>query len=197
MLKKYLTIAACSFIIFLGIAYTYETPAMQQLDEKAAQLLVDNEVMSFFHYFAETKFMIAVMILLIIALWLKGRHYKEMTFVFVAFLGGYLLNQGVKRYFERPRPEIADQFTSFSFPSGHAMLGCIYLFVLSFMLLQIFFNKSNKTLIYTITAMLVLFIGLSRVAESRHFITDVFAGWSLGFAWLLVCVAIYKGRRAG
>ena len=43
--------------------------------------------------------------------------------------------------------------------------------------------------------MLACFIGLSRIAESRHFATDVLAGWSLGYTWLIICVVWYELRE--
>lgn len=193
-MKNYYTIASASLLMFIAIALTYETTIMKKLDAKAAQLLEGNSAISAFHYLADTKFMIAVLVLLLITLWVQGRNYRTMAFVFFTFIGGFLLNRAIKNYFARPRPEIMDQLNSYSFPSTHSMLGLIYLMLVALVFSKIIFQKRKyKWPFYTATV-LAICIGLSRVAESRHFLTDVLAGWSLGLAWLLICVIIYKRK---
>lgn len=43
-------------------------------------------------------------------------------------------------------------------------------------------------LVMGVTLSMILLIGASRVILQVHFLSDVFAGFSLGLAWLAVCV---------
>lgn len=57
-------------------------------------------------------------------------------------------------------------------------------------------NSNKKAAIAWVTAILIgIFIGLSRIAEGRHFPTDILAGWSIGYTWFIICVLWYESRN--
>lgn len=188
-------LAIFTFIIFAFLMYSFETPAFVNFDKEMASLLGGNKLIDAFHYLGETKFFFAVGILLIIWLWFYKRNYYGMFLVLLTYPGGFLLNQLIKRVVERPRPEIADQLTSFSFPSGHAMMAMLYLLTIAYFLSGEFVGKKKSTFIWVIAIILIVLIGLSRIAGSRHFATDVIAGWSLGYTWFVLCVLWYETRK--
>lgn len=185
---------AGAFSFFLLLRYTYDS-LFVSLDENAEFLLGGNKFLGIFHYLGETKFIIFVTLIFLLLLWWKFQHYEGMLFVIFTVPIGHLLNQIVKRWVERPRPEIENQLASFSFPSGHAMMGLLYLFAIAFLLSERTENKKLHVGFWAGAILLALFIGLSRVAESRHFATDVIAGWSLGFAWFSLCAYWYKRKE--
>ncbi|WP_301281715.1 ECF transporter S component [Lysinibacillus capsici] len=110
------------------------------------------------------------------------------------FAAGNVLNQLLKKWEQRPRPEIEDQLTSFSFPSGHSMTGILYLFTLAYILAENS-SKGRKILLWLGATILMVLIGLSRIAGARHFATDVLAGWSIGYTWFIICVIWYERRK--
>ena len=188
-------LAIVTGIVFIVMAFTYNTPAMNAFDDKIASLLTGNEIIILFHYIGEPIFVIAVGVIVFLYLWLRERNYQGMIFILLAFAGGTVLNQVLKRIFERPRPEIMDQLTSFSFPSGHSMAGVFYLFTLAYIFSEIAKEKKKIQIVWIAAVLLACLIGLSRIAEGRHFATDVIAGWSMGYSWFIVCVVWYEARR--
>lgn len=65
---------------------------------------------------------------------------------------------------------------SYSFPSGHAMMGLLYLFTIAYLLSELTKNHKSKLWYWIGGLVLAILTGLSRVAEKNHFATDVMAG---------------------
>lgn len=188
-------LALGTFVIFLSLLVSFESDFIQQLDKTLAEILGGNRFITAFHYMGDTWFVIVMGLLLLIVLWLKERNYHGMIFVLLTIAAGNVLNQLVKKWIERPRPEIVDQLTTYSFPSGHAMLSILYLFTIAYLVAE-WIGKSKKSrIVWVIATILFLLIGLSRIAESRHFGSDVIAGWSLGYTWFVLCVFWYEQRK--
>ena len=195
-MKKWMFILAIfTFIIFVFLMYSFETPAFINFDKEIASLIGGNTFIDSFHYLGETKIIFAIGILLLIWLWFYKGNYYGMFLVLLTYPGGFLLNQLVKRIVERPRPEIIDQLTSFSFPSGHAMMAMLYLLTIAYFLTERSVNKKKSTITWLVVLILIFLIGLSRIAGSRHYATDVIAGWSLGYTWFVLCVLWYENRK--
>lgn len=191
MRKVFYLLAVMTLCIFCLILMNYETPFFVKFDKEMSDLFYGNEFIIAFHYIGETKIIIVIALILLMLLWLKKRNYRAMVFVLLTVGAGNVLNQLVKRWIGRPRPEMVDQLTSFSFPSGHAMISLLYLFTIAFLLSELL--KSNKKIIviWIIASILTFLTGLSRVAENRHFASDVIAGWCLGYSWFMLCVFWY------
>lgn len=123
-----------TFVLFLILRYTYNSPLFESFDENMQLLVGGNRFIGIFHYLGEMKFIIFITLVLLLWLWLKLHHYRGMLLVILTIPMGFLLNQLVKRWVERPRPEIENQLKTFSFPSGHAMLGILYLLTIAYLL---------------------------------------------------------------
>ena len=188
-------LAIFTFIIFAFLMYSFGTPTFVNFDKEMASLVGGNKFIDLFHYLGETKFIFSIGILLLIWLWFYKGNYYGMFLVLLTYPGGFLLNQLIKRIVERPRPEIADQLTSFSFPSGHAMMAMLYLLTIAYFLAKEFKGKKKVNVIWIVAIILIFLIGLSRIAGSRHYATDVIAGWSLGYTWFVLCVLWYETRK--
>lgn len=111
------------------------------------------------------------------------------------YRGGQLLNVFVKNLVDRERPELEDQLLSFSFPSGHAMAGTIYLLTLAYFLTEETYDRKKNAIIWTSAIILIILIGLSRVANIHHYGSDVVAGWALGYSWFALVMWWYEYRK--
>ncbi len=187
-------LAILTLVIFIVLRATYQKPFMNSFDAKVADIFLGNRFIEFFHYIGEPKFVVIVAVVLIVYLAWKVKNYRGMLFVVLTFAAGNVLNQLLKKWVQRPRPELEDQLTSFSFPSGHAMTGILYLFTTAYILAENN-SKSRKTLLWLAAMILMILIGLSRIAGARHFATDVLAGWCMGYTWFIICVIWYERRK--
>jgi membrane-associated phospholipid phosphatase len=121
------------------------------------------------------------------------KNNLALTRGFVAAVIGGIASNGLKHFFAVPRPEQAPGFdqpfhllvepmsvTSFSMPSGHTLAA----FLLGTLLFQ--FLKLNWPAKILLGVLLIL-IGVSRIALGVHWPADVFAGAGLGIFIGLAC----------
>ena len=127
---------------------------------------------------------------------LLRKHNDALAKGFIAALAGVVASDGLKKLFGVFRPEhtagFEDTFhqlaediavTSFSMPSGHT-IAAFLLGTLLFKYLKL--NLTGKILL----SVLMVLIGLSRIALGVHWPADVFAGAGLGILIGLVCIAL-------
>jgi len=191
MARFYNISAIFSFFVFCILWLTYDTQVIHAFDQKANDLLFRVDFFTPFHYLGETKVIFFVSFIVLIIIWIRLRDYKLMFFMFLTIVGGFGLYQFFKHLVERPRPEIVDQFSTFSFPSGHATHGILFLLTLTFVCTQVKSSRITRV-IWIVAIFIFVLIGISRVTEGRHFASDVIAGWSLGYTWFILCTCWYK-----
>ncbi len=195
MIKKWaFPLAIVTLIAFFMLRLTYQGETIFNFDTKVADILFGNPFIEAFHYIGEPSFVITVALILMVYLAWKVKNYRGMLFVLLTFAGGNVLNQLLKKWIQRPRPEIEDQLTSFSFPSGHAMSGILYLFTVAYLLSENN-SKARQIQLWVGAIALTILIGLSRIAGARHFASDVLAGWCVGYTWFIICVLWYERRK--
>lgn len=194
MKKFFYPLAIITTIVFFVFYKNLTSEWVTILDTKASALLKGNSFIEFFHYFGETKLIMIVAVLLLIWLWIRDRNYRGMVFALLTIAVGNTLNHLMKDWVQRPRPIIPHQLTSFSFPSGHAMVGTLYLFTIAYLTTE-YSSKKKKIVVWSITIILAALVGLSRIAGSRHFASDVIAGWCIGYTWFILVVIWYERRK--
>ncbi|TKI71510.1 phosphatase PAP2 family protein [Lysinibacillus mangiferihumi] len=187
-------LAIVTLIAFFMLRLTYQGETILNFDTKVADILFGNPFIEAFHYIGEPSFVITVALILMVYLAWRVKNYRGMLFVLLTFAGGNVLNQLLKKWIQRPRPEIEDQLTSFSFPSGHAMSGILYLFTVAYLLSENN-SRARQIQLWIGAIVLTILIGLSRIAGARHFASDVLAGWCVGYTWFILCVLWYERRK--
>jgi len=141
-----------------------------------------------------TSIVIVFTLSFLLLLWHKD--YLEAKILIVASLGAFFLNVGLKLFFTKNRPQLWDQLIiekSFSFPSGHA-IGSMVLYGFLGYLLANHYPKLT-ILIYSLTTILILSIGFSRLYLGVHWPTDIIAGYAIGFLWLEACLTTLKLQK--
>ncbi|GLC89450.1 phosphatase PAP2 family protein [Lysinibacillus piscis] len=186
-------LAILTFLIFIGLRFTYQSEVINSLDVKMANWLFGNRFIEIFHYIGEPAFVVTIAVLLMVYLAWKVKNYRSMLLVIFTFAAGNGLNHILKKWVQRPRPDIEEQLLSFSFPSGHAMTSILYLFTLAYIWSEN--HRKHRYLIWLGAIILTLFIGLSRIAGARHFASDVLAGWCMGYTWFIICILWYERRQ--
>lgn len=195
MKKWFYPLAVVTLIGFIFLFFSFSYEEMVEFDRKMGELLIGNDFVHFFHYFGETLLIISASLILILFLAFKRRNYRGMLFVLFTVAGGNLLNKALKEWVHRARPDIPDQLTSFSFPSGHAMVGLLYLFTYAYFLTENLTSKKWRVGIWSTATVLTLLLGLSRIAGNNHYATDVVAGWMCGYSLFILVVLWYEWRN--
>jgi membrane-associated phospholipid phosphatase len=105
--------------------------------------------------------------------------------------GGQYLNTFVKELIARPRPVWDDPIVSehtFAFPSGHAMESLLVYGFLTLVLCPALSRRQARAAFAIGAASLIGLIGFSRVFLGVHYPSDVLGGYTIGGAWLSLCV---------
>lgn len=133
---------------------------------------------------------IALTILLSVLLYKKNRH-NDILPLAATVAGAITLNAGLKLLFQRDRPELWEllvQESTFSFPSGHALITSALITIVVYLLWR-------TRLRYTVLAGGVFYgalVSFSRLYLGVHYPTDVVAGWCVGIAWALIVIVAAK-----
>ncbi|MEH6949017.1 phosphatase PAP2 family protein [Bacillus sp. JJ634] len=127
-------------------------------------------------------------------LWFVKKHYVAMAIFAIGVGGGNLLNKFVKNSMERERPvgSAEAEAMSYSFPSGHTMVGLVFYVLLAYFITKELKSRTAKWWISVVVVVLMLVMGVSRIAVNAHFFSDVIAGYALGAVWSLICIYVFK-----
>jgi len=134
----------------------------------------------------------------VVAGWLLWRRQIRLA-VFVAVTVGIspAINDLVKAVVHRTRPVLADPVAhenGASFPSGHAQAAVVGYAVLLLVFLPVL-HGALRSVALGVAVLMVLGIGLSRVALGVHYVSDVLAGYVLGAAWVAAMIASFDVWR--
>ncbi|MFD2630309.1 phosphatase PAP2 family protein [Oceanobacillus kapialis] len=199
-----LLLAVVAIIIGLWIARIIAgtLPYLDQWTRDPVEgLAVDSVLYTLFRWITElgsSHFLIPfVVIMSAILYWVYRRILPVVIFAGGTY-GSHLINVFIKHIVERERPSIlvAANAEGYSFPSGHAMISMACYGLLAYFIVQIVNNKTTKRLIQTGLAFLVLLIGASRYVINVHYLTDVVAGFILGYLWVLLMIFLYERIRS-
>jgi membrane-associated phospholipid phosphatase len=149
-----------------------------------------DRVMLFVTSLGNPAMVVTIFISTIAWLGMKRRSADGIRFAVVC-AGGILINQVMKLFFAKPRPELWTRLISeysFSFPSGHAVGSMVVYGFIAYILAKEL--PTYKRYIYALASILILAIGFSRLYLGVHYPTDVIAGYGVGVLWLVTCLKI-------
>lgn len=126
------------------------------------------------------------------------RKKRIALFVIAAVGGGIVLSTAMKQLFERPRPDLVPHgsyvYTT-SFPSGHSMVSAVAYLTLGALVARSQPQRRLKAYILMVAVLLTGAVGISRIYLGVHWPTDVFAGWTAGVLWALLCWLIARALQ--
>lgn len=141
-------------------------------------------------------------VLLAVVLLFKKDKFNSFFIVFLT-ISGILFNLLLKFMFQRARPgdEISYieafghtfEWVSYSYPSGHTMRMTLFALFLMYIGTIHLKKQSHIVINYTVFSLLILLVGVSRVALGAHFPSDVLASISISIAYF--CMSLYIGRK--
>ncbi|MFN2457158.1 MAG: phosphatase PAP2 family protein [Chitinophagaceae bacterium] len=195
-----LTVFFISLFAFVFITRRIFLIRNEEMDRKVFEFLkphindTNTAIMNFITFFGKHEFLIpANLILIAYYLFLKKHKWYSIKVPTIAISSLFLMF-GLKRLFARPRPDnqLLEAAKNFSFPSGHALMSVTFYGLIAYI---VWHTVKNKTLKWTLIILLILWIitvGISRIYLRRHYISDVMAGFAMGFLWLVVSLKVIR-----
>ncbi|MDR3591963.1 MAG: phosphatase PAP2 family protein [Negativicutes bacterium] len=123
--------------------------------------------------------------------WLKTAVVNLSLFVAVN-LSAYLSEPVLKELFQRPRP--ISHISSYSFPSGHAMLAFAFCITGAYLLARHVPSRFGRNMVIAAATAVTVLMGLSRIYLNVHYPTDIIAGFfASGFLLSLIILLFDRG----
>ena len=200
-----LTVAVLSLFLFAWIAENVSDERTKDFD-----LTVRNRV----HRYASpdlTRSMIAISFLgggglvlaaiLALIVLLRFRRRGAALWMIVTLAGAIVLDVTLKIAFHRvrPAPFFGPSPRTFSFPSGHCLFSFCFYGVLAGLIAARVRRLWLRSVVWSLAALLVFAIGLSRIYLGVHYPSDVIAGYLTASLWVATIVFLdrwRKGRKA-
>lgn len=194
------SVAAVGLLIAVGALIFFAWLAEEMLEGDT--MLFDNAVRGFIHdhsnetltstmrafTFAGSTLIISALTGIVLAVFVKGRHWWSSAVFAVMMAGALVLNFVLKHSFSRDRPTsyfdtpIPD---SYSFPSGHALFSLCFYASLGWIVTRHLKTRLAKAAVWTITVLMFCGVGLSRIYLGVHYPSDVLAGYTAALIWLI------------
>jgi undecaprenyl-diphosphatase len=129
---------------------------------------------------------VTVLTLVAICMCLYFRRIRTAALPAITMLGAAALDFTLKRAFHRPRPVafFGPTPSSYSFPSGHAILSTCFYGVLAGILSARVRGRLAQVCIWGTAVLVIGMIGLSRIYLGVHYPSDVIGGYCAGAVWV-------------
>lgn len=130
-----------------------------------------------------------VISLIVVSVLAAYRQRRAMVFFVAAVVGSTAINQILKLFFQRDRPQLWERLVtenSFSFPSGHAMASAS----IAVAIMVILWPTKYRYVGIAGGAIYMVYIAFTRMYLGVHYPTDIMAGWLVSSAWVMMAAAI-------
>ncbi len=180
-----------------------KSPVLQQIDGQWHDWAVSERTPGETTFFAAMSVVGGPVVLGIITgiaiAWFATRgRYRWAIYLAVTAGGGALLNMELKHYFARARPALAEMLrraSGYSFPSGHAMGSTVVIGGFTYLALRVLKTWRQKSAAIAFAITFVLSVASSRVYLGVHWLSDIAAGLSAGFLWVMTTTTAYETLR--
>lgn len=150
---------------------------------------------------SDTPTAIAVTAVLVVALRLWRRRWRESAAIVTAIVGELTIFLGVTSTVHRTRPSVPHLDPApptSSFPSGHTGAAVALYVGLAVVLILASHRSPHRSaplLLAAIVCCVPVVVGLSRLYRGMHFLTDVVAGAVAGGLWMAIVMWTVLGGR--
>ena len=144
-------------------------------------------VVIFLTNFGAPIFFIILTLILMLVLWKS----KKGLMIALNLINIYVINRILKYAIQRERPPMENRLveeTSFSFPSGHAMVGTAFYAFLIYIIYKDVKNKYLKYGLITFLSFIILSLVFTRVYLGVHYASDVIGGFVIAISYLIIFI---------
>ena len=198
-----IVITLCFTVAFTGFLYIADYVFLEHKTDfdDAAFLHLENivsdvntNIMRFFSFLGNYKFLTAANMLLIgYFLFIRKHRWYSIKVPAIA-ISSTIIMLLLKYIFQRQRPlmPLLHPAAGLSFPSGHALCSVTFFGLLIYFVWKHTTNKFRRFSLTTVLSLTIFMIGLSRVYLRVHHASDVIAGFCLGYVWLVISLKIMR-----
>lgn len=180
-------------LIFILFAETYNSNAQAALDKYVLKSLDSyscfkcTKIAHWISFFGTGSFLIPVYLCLF-TYYVFTRRVVIAIMVFELAIGSLIMGLILKQVFRRPRPLLnhLDGAGGFSFPSGHSLGAFTLCGILIFLLWKSNFPKIVKWVLYSLSFLMAISVGLSRIYLHVHYASDVIGSLYATIIWFLL-----------
>jgi undecaprenyl-diphosphatase len=126
------------------------------------------------------------------AIYAVRRRGVELTGWCAAFIGGALLDAGLRFAVKRSELPFADVVLidwGTGLASGHALGVLVGYGMLAYIITSPIRSAVTRTIVWVIATAMVVAITISRLYLGQHYISDVTAGLAAGLLWVTACIS--------
>ena len=198
MSKRLIIINSCFILLFLLILFSINSLWLYNIEFsvfKSLEWLRTDNIIAIFKFitdFGSTRLLILITILAIVMV----RKPIHRILIGLNLPLVYGLNVLLKEIILRPRPDfrLFDQ-SGFSFPSGHAMVSFAVYGLFIYFIYKSKMDDVYKKISIGLISLLIFLIGFSRILFGVHYMSDVIAGFLIGFVYLSVYICYLIKKR--
>lgn len=132
--------------------------------------------------------------LIICAILFYGINEKKRA-IFFAFsiVSTIILNESLKLYFVRDRPEIYRLMDAggFSFPSGHTMMAFSLYGMIVYVTWRHLKETKQRIFIMILATFIAFLIAISRIYVGVHFPSDIVGGFAASTCWITIIITAF------
>ena len=186
-----LGLSIASLVLFSWLAGEVLRKHTDRFDDTVRSVIHDyaspgfTALMRFVTNLGDWQVVMTATLLLFFYLWYR-RDHTHILVAFVTMLGAGILDASLKLAFHRLRPDpfFAPKPSTYSFPSGHALISLCFYGLVAGTLAHDMDAKWQRVLTWSLSSLLVAMIGLSRVYLGVHWPSDVIAGYAAALIWM-------------
>ncbi len=189
LLTSLLFVCLAVYVKMVGSSHIFVNDALFHLFRGIRTDAIDN-VMIDITLLGQKQIIIPVLLVLVVWLMISKRLRTALHALALGVLAGASVFI-IKHIVQSPRPwGIFKNADSFSFPSGHATLATTIYIGIAFIIATPM-SRQYRWMIYYPAVFIAFIIGVSRLYLGAHWFTDVFAGWLLSAALLILIILSY------
>lgn len=200
--KRKFKILSLILVTLLGLAVTWTilvvNGVFDKIDEHIVLAVVNfrGEKYNFLYWFmriiTEAAYVYFLIPFIIILLFIYRCDLKSLILT-IGVLIQLLFNNILKLIIRRPRPDVIYHWmkeSAFSFPSGHSMTASFLYGSLIYIIIKSNINSKKKIVLASLSGLMVVLIGFSRIILSVHFTSDVLGGFLWGFFFVFIGILV-------
>ncbi|WP_088041941.1 phosphatase PAP2 family protein [Bacillus sp. EAC] len=191
--NNWITIFTSIFLFFI-LGLLYDSQTVRHIDHSSFKFfeMIRTDALDsfclFLRDFGSSKMYLTIAVIILIYSIFRKKAWTGISLIITLLTARVVVNV-LKGIYERPRPTSMYYVEhGFSFPSGHAVMATCFFLTVCFILIVLDVRLIKQKRILEITAILIiLLISFSRVYLHVHHLSDIIAGWFVGYAWYSIC----------